>query len=327
MRASEWLSNRVRVALFLAVCSIVCAVCDPLCQETTPFHYDQPQLICSDFNSADELESHVPDRPKNGKLELVLKDSQLAYIPRSVFQRVKPSTLILSNVTVRSYRTPDSDSSVFAELRDTLEKLVFHKNSSLPDSWSLLKDNRLLSELLLFRMASLRLGHDFDELPASVRDVAVVQSTISGVDPRWLSSMANLESLRIDKVDLEKFERTMLPRPASKLKYLTITGTSLSALAEDFGQDLPSLEKLNLRRNKFTTFQEAALAPLKNRRVVVELEGNPLECDCRILFLLGYPDSWRYPNCERPEALAKTPLRQLTPSSLGCTMASPGREE
>ncbi|XP_037557845.2 uncharacterized protein LOC119434873 [Dermacentor silvarum] len=323
MRSCEWLTNCVRGALFLAICSIVCVVSDPLCQETTPFHYDQPQLTCSDFTSADELESNVPDRLTNGKLELVLKDSQLAYIPQSVFQKVKPSTLVLSNVTVRSYRTPDSDTSVFAELRDTLEKLVFHKNSSLPDSWSLLKDNRLLSELLLFRMASLRLGQDFSELPPSVRDVAVVQSTISGVDARWLSSLDNLESLRIDKVDLEKFERTMLPRPASKLKYLTITGTDLSALPEDFGQDLPSLEKLNLRRNKFATIQEAALAPFKSRTVVVQLEGNPLECDCSILFLLGYPDSWQYPNCERPATLAKTPLRQLTPSSLGCTAASP----
>ncbi|XP_049272368.1 carboxypeptidase N subunit 2 [Rhipicephalus sanguineus] len=273
MSACGWLASHVRAALFLAVCSIVCVVSDPLCQETTPFHYDQPQLTCSDFTSAQELETNVPDRPNGDKLEFVLKDSRFEYNPRSVFQKVKPSTLVLSNVTVRSYRTPNSEASVFAELRDTLEKLVFHKNSSLPNSWSLLKDNRLLAELLLFRMASLRLGQDFNELPARVRDVAVVQSTLSGVDARWLSSMSNLESLRIDKVDLEKLERSMLPRPASKLKYLTIAGTDLSALPEDFAQDMPSLEKLNLRRNKFTTFQEAALAPFKSRNVIVELEG------------------------------------------------------
>ncbi|XP_075748982.1 toll-like receptor 2 isoform X1 [Rhipicephalus microplus] len=264
---------RVRAALFIAVCSVVGVACDPLCQETTPFHYDQAQLTCSDFTSAEQLEANVPDRPNSDKLELLLKDSRLQYIPRSVFQRVKPSTLVLSNVTVRSYSTPDSDASVFAELRDTLEKLVFHKNSSLPETWSLLKDNRRLSELLLFRMVSLRLGEDFDELPTSVRDVAVVQSTISGVDARWLSSLSNLESLRLEKVDLGKFERSMLPRPASKLKYLTISGTDLSALPEDFTEDMPSLEKLNLGRNKFTTFQEATLAPLKSRNVIVELQG------------------------------------------------------
>ncbi|KAH6931178.1 hypothetical protein HPB50_022712 [Hyalomma asiaticum] len=323
-----WLTNRVRATLFFVSFFIACVFCDPLCQETTPFHYDQPQLTCSDLTSADELVSNVPDRSNGGKLELVLKDSRLEYIPRSVFQKVKPSTLVLSNVTVRSYRTPDSDVSVFAELRDTLEKLVFHKNSSLPDSWNLLKDNRQLSELLLFRMASLRLGQDFNELPASVKDVAVVQSTLSAVDAHWLSSLSNLESLRIEKVDLEKFEKTMLPSPASKLKYLTIIGTDLSALPEDFAQDLPSLEKVNLKRNKFATFQEAPLAPLKSRKVIVELEGNPVVCDCRLAFLLGYPDSWQYPNCEAPATLAKTPLRQLTPTSLGCTAtSSAGREE
>nr|XP_037278931.1 leucine-rich repeat LGI family member 4-like [Rhipicephalus microplus] len=328
MPTKGWPIIRVRAALFIAVCSVVGVASDPLCQETTPFHYDQAQLTCSDFTSAEQLEASLPERPNGDKIELLLKDSRLQYIPRSVFQRVKPSTLVLSNVTVRSYRAPDSDASVFAELRDTLEKLVFHKNSSLPDTWSLLKDNRRLSELLLFRMASLRLGEDFDELPTSVRDVAVVQSTISGVDARWLSSLSNLESLRIEKVNLGKFERSMLPRPATKLKYLTIAGTDLSALPEDFTQDMPSLEKLNLRRNKFTTFQEVTLAPLKSRNIIVELQGNPLECDCRVVFLLvGYPDSWQYPNCEKPATLAKTPLRQLTPSSLGCAATPSTRRE
>ncbi|KAL3234152.1 hypothetical protein MRX96_022673 [Rhipicephalus microplus] len=88
------------------VCSVVGVACDPLCQETTPFHYDQAQLTCSDFTSAEQLEASLPERPNGDKIELLLKDSRLQYIPRSVFQRVKPSTLVLSNVTVRSYRTP-----------------------------------------------------------------------------------------------------------------------------------------------------------------------------------------------------------------------------
>ncbi|KAH8024308.1 hypothetical protein HPB51_022427 [Rhipicephalus microplus] len=304
MPTKGWPIIRVRAALFIAVCSVVGVASDPLCQETTPFHYDQAQLTCSDFTSAEQLEASLPERPNGDKIELLLKDSRLQYIPRSVFQRVKPSTLVLSNVTVRSYRAPDSDASVFAELRDTLEKLVFHKNSSLPDTWSLLKDNRRLSELLLFRMASLRLGEDFDELPTSVRDVAVVQSTISGVDARWLSSLSNLESLRIEKVNLGKFERSMLPRPATKLKYLTIATRS--------DRFVPSPSSAHFRRR--------AIARLA--------AGNPLECDCRVVFLLvGYPDSWQYPNCEKPATLAKTPLRQLTPSSLGCAATPSTRRE
>ncbi|KAK8776961.1 hypothetical protein V5799_029689 [Amblyomma americanum] len=322
MAAFRSWSERARlVSSFVVLCVASVVLCDPLCQETTPFHYDHPQLTCSDFTSAEELDRNVPERSSDGgKLELVLKDSRLELIPREAFKRVKPSTLVLSNVTVGSYRTSsESDaSSVFGELQDTLEKLVFHKNSSLPESWSLLKGNRALKELLLFRMASLRLGRDFNELPASVRDVAVVQSTVSGVDDRWLSSMDNLENLRIDKVDLDRFERTMLPRPAGKLKYLTITGTRLSALPDDFALDFPALERLNLRRNKITTFKEGALAPLKNGKVDVQLTGNPLECGCHVLFLLGYPDSWQYPNCETPAALAKTPLRELTPDRLSC---------
>lgn len=313
----------VRLTPFFIVCSLTSVFSDPLCQETTPFHYNHPQLTCSDFTSAEELERNVPQGSNNGDVELVLKDSRLDHIPPAVFQQVKPSVLVLYNVTVGSYRVPNSDASVFEELQDTLKKLVFYKNSSLPESWALLKGNRLLRELLFFRMVPLRLGQDFNELPTSVDDVAVVQSTVSEVDDGWLSSLDNLESVRIDKVNLNRFERTMLPRPASKLRSLTITGTPLSALPEDFGEGFPSLETLNLRRNKITTFEDRALAPFKGRKMDVFLTGNPVACDCKLLFLLGYPESWHYPNCKTPDALAKTPVRQLSADKLGCAAGSP----
>lgn len=323
MADSAWWLISARLAPFLVVCFLATVVGDPLCQETTPFHYSHPQITCSDFTSAEELEQNVPQSSNHGDVELVLKDIRIDHISPVVFQQVKPSVLVLNNVTVRSYGVPDSNASVFDELRDTLKKLVFYKNSSQPESWALLKGNRLLKELLFFRMAPLRLGQDFNELPASVTDIAVVQSTLSEVHDRWLSSLDNLESVRIDKASLNRFARAMLPRPASKLKSLTITGTPLSALPEDFGEGFPSLETLNLRRNKITTFEDRALASLKNRKMNVLLTGNPIECDCKLLFLLGYPESWQYPNCKTPDALAKTPLRQLSADKLGCAADSP----
>lgn len=332
MAGSAWWSVSARLAPFLIVCSFASVVSDPLCQETTPFHYSHPQLTCSDFTSAEELEQNVPQGSNRGDVELVLKDSRLDHIPPTVLQQIKPSVLVLNNVTVGSYRVPNSDASAFEELQDTLKKLVFYKNSSQPRSWALLKGNRLLKELLFFRMGPLRLGQDFNELPASVTDISVVQSTVSEVDDRWLSSLDNLESVRLDKVNLKRFERTMLPRPASKLRSLTITGTPLSALPEDFGEGFPALETLNLRRNKITTFEDRALAPFKDRKMDVLLTGNPVECDCKLLFLLGYPESWQYPNCKTPDALAKTPVRQLSADKLGCAAAAaadsppPGRD-
>lgn len=290
---------------------------EPQCQETTPLYYEHPEYTCSEFQDQEDFAKFIPRGLKNPKVEFVLKDGRLSHIPPGAFGGNKVSGLVFNNVTVDSFVSP-TGLSVFDELEGTLEKIVFYKGSSVPKTWDILKNLKRLDELVFFRMSKLNLGKDFNGLPGSVKKVAVIQSSLSDVDKDWMSSLINLEQVRIESSDLKTFSRSMLPRPAPHLRELTITRTALASLPMDFSQELPALRMLNLGRNKITTIGEGALAPLTKQTTIVVLSGNPMNCDCKLRFLLGYPDTWQYPKCKTPDALAKTPVKGLTPDKLGC---------
>ncbi|CAN7938650.1 unnamed protein product, partial [Ixodes hexagonus] len=303
----------VLVGVFFAAASS-----EPSCQETTPIYYMLPEYTCSDLSNPDELLQHMPQGLKNDRIEVVLKDSRLDNFPPGAFADNKVSSLVLNNVTVKSFSVPGTSGNMFDELEDSLEKLVFYKNSSLPETWSMLKNMKRLNELVFFRVSRLRLGDDFKDLPTTVKNVAVVQSSLGEVGRDWMSSLPNLEKVRIENSDLKIFSRDMLPRPAESLRELVITRTAITSLPNDFSEDFPALRMVNLRQNKITTLEEAALSPLKKTGATVILTGNPVHCDCKVAFLLAYPDSWHYPTCETPEVLAKSPLRGLDADKLGC---------
>ncbi|KAL1426397.1 hypothetical protein MTO96_003404 [Rhipicephalus appendiculatus] len=149
-------------------------------------------------------------------------------------------------------------------------------------------------------MTALNLTRDFNELPAGLRKVVIIRTGVGNVDDDWMSSLLNLENLRIQSSTLDKFARSMLPRPAPRLRKLTIGDSSLTSLPEDFGADFPVLKQVNLRQNLISSFSEQSLAPLKNSNATVVLSGNPVHCDCKSL-------------------LSGVPLRDLTPEKLGCT--------
>ncbi|CAN8014304.1 unnamed protein product [Ixodes persulcatus] len=321
---AAWSVHRLLVSacIFFAFTSA-----EPSCQETTPIYYMHPEYTCSNLSSPDELLQHMPKNMNSSRIEVVLKDSRLNHFPPGAFAGNKVTSLVLNNVTVKTFALPGASGSVFDELQDTLEKLVFYKNSSLPETWSMLKNVKHLEELVFFRISRLRLGDDFNDLPTSMKNVAVVQSSLTEVGSGWMSSLQKLEKVRIENSDFKVFSRAMLPRPAESLRELVITRTPITSLPSDFSEGFPALSMLNLRLNKITTFEEAALAPLKKTGATVVLTGNSLHCDCKLAFLLAYPDGWHYPKCETPDVLAKTPFKGLDAGKLGCGDVVAGSEK
>ncbi|KAK8755040.1 hypothetical protein V5799_002255 [Amblyomma americanum] len=92
----------------------------------------------------------------------------------------------------------------------------------------------------------------------------------------------------------------------------------LTTLPVDFGEELPALRELDLSHNRIVSLTEASLVPLQASVTRARLEGNPLECDCRLQFLLRFPDIWRHVSCAEPEALRNTSLSEVAEGDLQC---------
>uniref|UniRef100_G3MS37 LRRCT domain-containing protein n=1 Tax=Amblyomma maculatum TaxID=34609 RepID=G3MS37_AMBMU len=308
----------------LTLCLALGARCEPKCEDTTRRHALVPEFTCSGFSSPGDFQKHFKHDTKTGRdLWFTLKDSKLEYIPAGFLGEHQASMLEFSNVTLGTFLEPDSNRSLFSGLEPSLKRVTFTQGSSLPRTWATLRPLGRLEELVFFEMTGLNLTRDFNELPAGLRKVVIVRTGVGTVEDDWMSSLLNLENVRIQSSTLDKFSRGMLPRPAPRLRKLTIGDSSLMSLPEDFGQDFPVLTQVNLRQNLISSFDERSLSPLRNsNKTTVVLSGNPVHCDCKVAFLLSYPDSWTYPECDSPEELKGVALRELTAEKLGCTGAS-----
>lgn len=314
------------VGMWVANCALCCLLvldalvgvqCEPKCEDTTRRHATVPEYTCSDFTRPEDFGKHFKHEAPPGDLWFTLKDSKLEYIPAGFLGEHRASMLEFNNVSLGTFVEPNSNRSLFSGLEPSLKRVTFTHGSSLPHSWSMLRPLGRLEELVFFEMTHLNLTRDFNELPAGLRKVAIIRTGIGTVDDDWMSSLLNLENLRVQSSTLDTFARSMLPRPAPRLRRLTIGDSSLTSLPDDFGEDFPVLTQVNVRQNLISTFSESSLAPLRNKTTAV-LSGNPVHCDCKVLFLSSYPDSWTYPECSSPEELKNVSVRELTAEKLGC---------
>ncbi|XP_002404364.3 toll-like receptor 9 [Ixodes scapularis] len=308
---------------FLLLCCLLaqylnCVSPEPACEDTTHRHATVKEFTCSNFTSADDFEKYFKHDEDYADLWFVLKDSNIDYLPPGVLAGTRASLLEFNNVKLKSFTAPDSNATAFAGLENSVRRIAFTHKSSVPSSWEMLKPLTKLEELVFFEMSLLNLTRDFNKLPKTLKKVVIIRSTIGFVDEDWMASLPNLENVRIQSSTLDRFSRKMLPRPAKHLRKLTIGDSSLTSLPKDFGADFPAMIQVNLRQNLINTFEKASLSPLNNNKTVVVLSGNPVQCDCKISFLLDFPETWVYPQCSSPESLAGTFLRNVTTEQLNC---------
>ncbi|CAN7948579.1 unnamed protein product [Ixodes pacificus] len=202
--------------------SLASARVEPTCENMKNPVARTREITCSNFNNPDELRASIPRGHSDMKVWLMLENCSMDYLSPGTFVNTSASILKFKDVQLGSFVEPRSNYNPFEGLEDTLEAMDFSHNSSLPESWAMLSGMHRMEELRLFKMARLNLTRDYNELPQTMKLMAVVRSTIERVDDDWLASLRNLEKVAILRSNLVTFSRSMLPRPAPKLWRLTL---------------------------------------------------------------------------------------------------------
>lgn len=307
-----------RVALLAILASLANA--SPTCVDT--YNSVRSTYTCSGFTSHQDFNKYVRrDLPAHQypKILFILKDSNLDYLPANAFTDTRPSKLVFSNVTLTPVLNVGEDNHhPFHGVENWLEEIVYRDDSSVPFTWELLAPLSKLHKLTFENMHGLRLNRDFNKLPKNLASVHIKNSTIGRTDPHWMSQLNNLEEVSLINTDLQGFNRSMLPKPAPKLSSLVLENNALTALPPDLTEEVPHLTTVNLRSNEVATFDEHTFAGLDKSRAQVDLEGNPLNCDCHSRFLKEVPPHWRYPPCVTPERLKGRKVKDIGLSQLFC---------
>ncbi|CAN8012912.1 unnamed protein product [Ixodes pacificus] len=271
--------------------------------------------VCTGFTSPSDFEELIQRPLFYPNTTFVLRNSTLDHLPEGAFARLSVRDLELRNVQVTSFA--GHDTAPFSGLETSLKKISFTEDSSLPESWAVLKNLRNLTALGLARMTRLNLTRDFENLPSNVRTIAVVSSTIESVDPNWLSNMDKLGAVVLRSSNFGQINRAMFPTTAPNMWRIDLFATGLTSIPTGFNEGMPSLKYLDLGDNNITTIDEASATALFNIGLTkLTLFDNPLHCDCSLSFIVNHPDPPVRGNCVSPTSLKHRALTTLTTEEL-----------
>ncbi|XP_077383791.1 leucine-rich repeat and immunoglobulin-like domain-containing nogo receptor-interacting protein 4b [Festucalex cinctus] len=110
-----------------------------------------------------------------------------------------------------------------------------------------------------------------------------------------------------------------LLRDLLRLQELHLAGGNLLRIAPGAFKGLASLRMLNLTSNQLTTLEESTLHSVGNLQVL-RLDGNPLSCDCRLLWVvrrrLRLNFDGRQPACSSPDMVRQREFRDFSEKEL-----------
>eukprot|EP00058_Branchiostoma_floridae_P020004 XP_002605494.1 hypothetical protein BRAFLDRAFT_92915 [Branchiostoma floridae] len=106
------------------------------------------------------------------------------------------------------------------------------------------------------------------------------------------SNFSSLEILRLDGNNISQINSKVF-QSLYNLRELYLNHSGVRLLGEDTFHDLESLQKLHLENNGLQSLPENTFAGLKNLRSL-GIHGNPLNCDCDVLWLANWLRSRRF---------------------------------
>lgn len=133
--------------------------------------------------------------------------------------------------------------------------------------------------------------------------------------------MPVLESLNLDGNKISKINGPLV-EPHSPITSLTLEHNHLVSLHPDTFHGMTNLSMLTLSNNELMTLPKSIFSQLGNGSVDVQLEGNPIICDCNIRWLTSWLKVTNHNidevTCAFPLYLYQEKVENLTPDQFVC---------
>ncbi|XP_018621555.2 leucine-rich repeat and immunoglobulin-like domain-containing nogo receptor-interacting protein 2 isoform X2 [Scleropages formosus] len=239
---------------------------------------------------------------------LELGDNDLVYISHQAFNGL----LSLEMLTLERCNLTQVPTEALSHLRNLVSLHLRELNISTLHPYSFKK---------LFRLRHL----EVDNWPLlnvfppntlhglNLTTLSITNTRLSTFPYQALRHLSYLTHLNLSFSHIGVIEGGML-RDLVRLRELHLVGAQLSTIESGAFQGLPVLRVLNISHNQLETLeQEAFQAPEGLEKLLID--GNPLVCDCRLLWILQRRHSIQFgdsqPSCSTPEGLHAQPFREL----------------
>ncbi|XP_060518349.1 insulin-like growth factor-binding protein complex acid labile subunit [Cylas formicarius] len=160
-----------------------------------------------------------------------------------------------------------------------------------------------------------------------LEELTIGQNEFTALEKGSFKGLTNLRKLDVTGAkNLEHIEKGVFGDNLNLETIVLVSNKKLENLGEGALVGLPNLRHLVLRENSFRSLPESVTS--WNELRALELTDNPINCDCKLLWLLNLANTKNLTNvqCMSPMQLKDRPLKTLTPDDLGCSFGDPRQQ-
>ncbi|GFY46917.1 uncharacterized protein TNIN_200701 [Trichonephila inaurata madagascariensis] len=274
------------------------------CRCETP---NDPTIVCSEITKMETI-NDVFEKSNDIRFKyFILENSALQYLPASslVSKRVLGLMIINTTLTGLFDEVPSSSNTVeIFSLNDVVIQRAIQ--------WSMFQKLTKLKAIQFIDITIKKLGKDFiSNITQGINIIFLSGNKMTSVAEGAFVNLNNLEFLSILNNDLKTLTRSMFGRPAS-IKYFEFMHNQIETLPDDFFTEMPHLQGVGLLGNRISILNEPVFANVVSQSAVLNVEENPIKCDCTLKWITKQDHKDVYGTCEEPSTVQGKRIASLS---------------
>ncbi|XP_054708421.1 leucine-rich repeat and immunoglobulin-like domain-containing nogo receptor-interacting protein 1 [Uloborus diversus] len=275
---------------------------------------------CRNISSEDILREAISNLNDNA-LYLQASQLNLKYFPLKMLNNVSLHTLIVANSTFEVFRDVLKDETSLPNF--VLEHLSLENVTMYNDwNWNQLHSLRSLKVLSIYNTTiGEKITSDLSKnINPNITAITIAESNLTTIESGSFDKLDALKYLRICDSNLTSVSRYMLPVP-SHIEQLRFENNKIHSLPCDIFNAMPNLKVVSFSNNTLSTLPEEVFKQIWRPGIHLELRGNPIKCDCRLLWTVTSETKPEdvIGHCTYPKKLFGKSLKELTVDDLTCS--------
>ncbi|GFY47054.1 hypothetical protein TNIN_270141 [Trichonephila inaurata madagascariensis] len=269
-------------------------------------------IFCENINDIKVFVRVLRCGSKKNMQEVFLEKSSIDYLPLYILDFCGFIFLNVKSVVLTKFL----EGNVLIRLQQLhLDNVLFRR----PWTWEPLS---VLEKLLKFSVSNMPVpvlnGSLVDHLTNKLQSFTLTSTNTTSISSNALQKFPDLEYVSIQNNDITELSRSMFPTP-SKIKYFYFAKNKIEYLPGDLFDNMPELQYIALQGNIISELHENTFKGIWDNLASLLLEGNPLKCHCKMLWLARKKSPTVFTgNCYAPKFKYGKRLKNLSHQDFRC---------
>ncbi|CAL1300690.1 unnamed protein product [Larinioides sclopetarius] len=187
-------------------------------------------------------------------------------------------------------------------------------------NWDQLQNFTSLKFLTVYFNIIPYLGSEFTEYVSdTLTQLTFYDTQTELIKPGSLMKYRDLDKVAIDACGITHLTRNIFARPFNG-RYLYFNDNKLTSIPDDMFTEMPNLNTVGLRGNQIAYIPAIAFEGSFSKLTYLRLEGNPLYCDCRIMWLIRNKPLDLIGTCDSPAFFKGKNLKDIQTGDMVCPL-------